>query len=39
MDDLLVTEGDIQLIKKIRRKLMEKFKMTDMGDVSRALGM
>ena len=39
VDDLLVVGGDIQLIEKIWGKLMEKFKMTDMGDVSRALGM
>ena len=31
--------GDIQLIEEIRSKLMEKFKMTDMGDVSFVLGM
>ena len=39
VDDLLVIGGDIQLIEKIRSKLMEKFKMTDMGDVSFVLGM
>jgi len=39
VDDLLVIGGDIQLIEKIRSKLMEKFKMTDMGDVSLVLGM
>ena len=38
-DDLLVIGGDIQLIEKIRIKLMEKFKMTYMGDVSLVLGM
>ena len=31
--------GDIQLIEKIRSTLTEKFKMTDMGDVSLVLGM
>ena len=31
--------GDIQLIEEIRRKLMDQFKMTDMGDVSLVLGM
>ena len=31
--------GDIQLIEKIKRKLMDRFKMTDMGDVSLVLGM
>ena len=39
VDDLLVVEGDIQLIEKIRSTLTEKFKMTDMGDVSLVLGM
>ena len=39
VDDLLVIGGDIQLIEKIRIKLMEKFKMTDVGDVSLVLGM
>ena len=39
VDDLLVIGGDMQLIEKIRSKLMGKFKMTDMGDVSRVLGM
>ena len=39
VDNLLVIGGDIQLIEKIRSKLMEKFKMTDMGDVSLVLGM
>ena len=31
--------GDIQLIEKIKRKLMDHFKMTDMGDVSLVLSM
>ena len=39
MDDLLVIGGDIQLIEKIKRKLMDQLKMTDMGDVSLVLGM
>ena len=39
VDDLLVIGGDIQLIEKIRSKLMEKFKMADMGDVSLVLEM
>ena len=39
MDDLLVIGGDIQLIEKIKRKLMDQFKMTDMGDVSLVLSM
>ena len=40
VDDLLVIGGDTQLIEKIKRKLMDQFKMTDMGDVvSLVLGM
>ena len=39
VDDLLVIGGDIQLMEKIMSKLIEKFKMTDMGDVSLVLGM
>ena len=39
VDDLLAIGGDIQLIEKIKSKLMEKFKMTDVGDVSLVLGM
>ena len=39
VDNLLVNGSDIQLVEKIRSKLMEKFKMTDMGDVSPVLGM
>ena len=39
VDDHLVIGGDIQLIEKIKRKLMDQFKMTYMGDVSLVLGM
>ena len=39
MDDLLVIGGDIQLIGKFKRKLIDQFKMTGMGDVSLVLGM
>ena len=39
VDDLLVIGGDIELIEKIKRKLMDQFNMTDMGDVSLVLGM
>ena len=39
VDDILVIGGDIQLIEKIKRKLMDQFKMTDMGDVSLVLSM
>ena len=38
VDDLLVG-ADIQVIESIKRTLTERFKMTDMGDVSRILGM
>ena len=38
MDDLLVG-ADIQVIESIKRKLTERFKMTDMGNVSHVLGM
>ena len=39
VDDLLLVGADIQVIESIKRKLMERFKMTDMGDVSLVLGM
>ena len=39
VDDLLVIGGDIQLIEKIKRNLMDQFKMTDMGNVSLVLDM
>ena len=39
VDDLLVIGGDIQLTEKIKSNLMEKVKMTGMGDVSFMLGM
>ena len=38
VDDPLVG-ADIQVVESIKRKLMERFKMTDMGDVSLVLGM
>ena len=38
VDDLLVGAG-IQVIESIKRKLIARFKMTDMGDVSLVLGM
>ena len=37
VDDPLVG-ADIQVVESIKRKLMERFKMTDMGDVSLVLG-
>ena len=39
VDDLLLVGADIQVIESIKRKLMERFKMTDMGDVSLVLVM
>ena len=39
MDDLLLVGADIQVIESIKQKLMKRFKMTDMGDVSLVLGM
>ena len=39
VDDLLLVGADVQVIESIKRKLMERFKMTDMGDVSLVLGM
>ena len=32
VDDLLLVGADVQVIESIKRKLMERFKMTDMGD-------
>lgn len=39
VDDLLIVGADIEVIGTIKRKLMQRFKMTDMGDVSLVLGM
>ena len=39
VDHRLVIRGSVQLLEKIRSKLTEKFKMTDMGDISLMLGM
>ena len=38
VDDILVIGGDIQLIEKFKKKLMDQFMMTDMGDVSLVFG-
>ena len=38
VDDLLIIGGNIQVIETIKKKLMGKFKITDMGDVSLVLG-
>ena len=39
VDDLLLVGTYIQKIESIKRKLIDRFKMTDMGDVSLVLGM
>ena len=39
VDDLLFVGTYIQKIESIKRKLIDRFKMTDMGDVSLVLGM
>ena len=39
VDDLLLVGTDIQVIESIKQKLMKRFKMTDIGDVSLVLGM
>ena len=39
VDDLLVVGASIEVIGMVKRKLMDKFKMKDMGDVSLVLGM
>ena len=39
VDDLLVAGCNILVIETVKKKLMEKFKMSGMGDVSLVLGM
>ena len=39
VNDLLVIGANIKVIETIKRKLIVKFKMTDMGDRSLTLGM
>ena len=39
MDNVLLLGANKQLLDKLKKKLMNYFEMTDMGDVSRALGM
>ena len=39
LDDLLVAASNISGIEDIKRKLMDKFKMSDMGNISLVLGM
>ena len=39
MGDLLVIGSNIEVIEKSKAQLMDRFKMTDMADVSRVLGL
>ena len=38
-DNILVAGGNIKVITKIKKQLMDKFQMPDMGDVPLVLGM
>ena len=39
VDDVLLVGKDVQVLERIKEKLMSRFSMTDMGDVSQVLGM
>lgn len=39
VNDLLVIGGNIEAIEEIKKKLMEQFQMSDLGDMSLVLGM
>ena len=39
VDDILITGGDAEVLKKLKTSLMDRFAMTDMGEVNRILGM
>ena len=39
MDNILLLGNNKQLLGKLKKKLMDRFEMTDLGDVSKALGM
>lgn len=39
MDDLLIIDGDLNIINDLKNKLLERFCMTDLGSVSHYLGM
>ena len=39
VDDVLLLGNSKQLLGKLKKKLMDRFEMTDLGDVSKALGM
>ena len=38
VDDILLLSASKDLLNKLRKQLMDRFKMSDMGDVSRTLG-
>ena len=39
MDDVLLLDANKQSLDKLKKQLMDRFEMTDIGDVSRLLGM
>ena len=39
VDDVVLPGKDLLVLRKIKQKLMSRFSMTDMGDVSLVLGM
>ena len=39
VDDVLLLGKDVLVLRQIKQKLMSRFSMTDMGDVSLVLGM
>ena len=39
VDDVLLLEKDVLMLRRIKQKLVSRFSMTDMGDVSLVLGM
>ena len=39
VDDVLLLGANKQLLDKLKKQLMDRFEMADMGDVSRVLGM
>ena len=39
VDDVLLLGANKQLLDKLKKKLMDRFEMTNMGDASRVLGM
>ena len=39
MDDIILLGANKQMLYKLKKQLIDRFEMTDMGDVSRVLGM